>query len=222
LLRPGRRPSAGGTIGGCSITRTREQRCGLNYARHQQYRRLARAGRLGLASAAAALVGLLVVVVGAAPLGLLLLAVAVVLGLRARRWLSLAGRSGVGARSEDEVRRALAPLQAEGWRLRNSLPWQGGGDIDSVAIAPTGIAVAIETKTRTYDGRHLARVREQAAWLSRRRRRWASNGALGVVCLVRARGVECVEHDVVVVSIDRLTYVLRVATGIRPHAPSSC
>ena len=56
------------------------------------------------------------------------------------------GRSRVGARSEDDVQRALAPLQAEGWRLRHSLPWQGRGDIDSVAIAPTGIAVAIETK----------------------------------------------------------------------------
>jgi hypothetical protein len=106
---------------------------------------------------------------------------------------------------------ALAPLQAEGWRLRHSLPWQGRGDIDSVAIAPTGVAVAVETKTRTYDERHLARVCEQAAWLSRRRRRWARNGALGVMCLVRARGVERVEHDVLVDSIDRLTHVLRNA-----------
>jgi alkanesulfonate monooxygenase SsuD/methylene tetrahydromethanopterin reductase-like flavin-dependent oxidoreductase (luciferase family) len=100
----------------------------------------------------------------------LLLLTAVGLGLYARHWLSLAGRSRVGARSEDEVQRALAPLQAEGWRLRHSLPWQGQGDIDSVAIAPTGIAAAVDTKTRTYDGRHLAWVREQAAWLSRRRR----------------------------------------------------
>ena len=62
---------------------------------------------------------------------------------------------------------ARLPLfEAEGWRLRHSLPWQGRGDIDSVAIAPTGIAVAIETKTRSYDQRHLARVREQVAWLS--------------------------------------------------------
>ena len=67
------------------------------------------------------------------------------------------------------MQRTLAPLQAEGWRLRHSLPWQGRGDIDSVAISPTGIAVAIETKTGSYDGRHLARVREQVAWLSRRR-----------------------------------------------------
>jgi Nuclease-related domain len=125
----------------------------------------------------------------------------------------------VGARSEDDVQRAVAPLCPEGWRLRYSLPWQGVGDIDSVAIATTGIAVAIETKTRTYDGRHLALVREQAAWLSRRRRRWACNGTLGVLCLVRARGVERVEHDVLVVSIDRLTDVLRVAAGMHPDAP---
>ena len=149
-----------------------------------------------------------------------LLIVAGGLGLCARHWLSLARRSRVGARSEDAVQRALAPLEAEGWRLRHSLPWQGRGDIDSVAIAPSGIAIAIETKTRTYDGRHLDRVREQAAWLSRRRRRWARNGALGVMCLVRARRIERVEHDVLVVSIDRLTHVLRVAAGVRPEPPS--
>ena len=113
------------------------------------------------------------------------------------------------------MQRALAPLKAEGWRLRHSLSWHGGGDIDSVAIAPTGIVVAIETKTRTYEARHVARVREQADWLSRRRRSWARNGALGVLCLVRARGVERVERDVLVVSIDRLTQVLRVAERLR-------
>jgi hypothetical protein len=64
----------------------------------------------------------------------------------------------------------LAPLQTEGRRLRHSLPWRGRGDIDSVAIAPTGAGFAIEIKTRTYGDRHLARVREQAAWLSRPRR----------------------------------------------------
>ena len=144
-----------------------------------------------------------------------------VLGLYARHWLSLARRSGVGARSEEDVQRALARLQVEGWRVRHSLRWQGRGDIDSVAIAPTGIAVAIETKTRTYDRSHLARVGEQAAWLSRRRRRWARNGALGVLCLVRARGVERVENEVPVVSIDRLTHVLRVAAGMRPEARSN-
>jgi hypothetical protein len=125
--------------------------------------------------------------VSAALVAVCLLIVAAALGLRARQWLSLARRSGVGARSEDAVRRALAPLQAEGWRLRHSLPWQDRGDIDSVAISPTGIAVAIETKTRTYDQRHLARVREQVAWLSPRRRRWAATGR-SASCASSARG----------------------------------
>jgi nuclease-like protein len=192
----------------------------LNYARRQQYRRLSRAGKAGLRSVIAALFGLLSASAGAAALAGLLLLIAVGLGLYARHWLSLAGRSRVGARAEDEVQRVLASFAAEGWRLRHSLPWQGRGDIDSVAIAPTGIAVAIETKTRTYDQRHLARMREQVAWLSRRRRRWARNGALGVMCLVRARGLERVEHDVLIVSIDRLPHVLRVAAGMRPEPPS--
>ncbi len=190
----------------------------MNYARRQEYRRLARAGKAALGSAVAALLGLVVANAGAASLAGLLLVTAVGLGLSARRWLSLAGRSRVGARSEDEVQRALAPLQAEGWRLRHSLQWQGSGDIDSVAIAPTGLAVAIETKTRTYDRHHLARVHEQAAWLSRRRRRWSRRGVLAVLCLVRMRGVERCEGDVLVVSIDRLTPVLLVAARMRSDA----
>ena len=192
----------------------------MNYARRQQYRRLSHAGKATLGSVAAALLGLVLARAGAAPLAGLLLLAALGLGLYARHWLSLARRSRVGARSEDEVQRALAPLQAEGWRLRHSLPWQGRGDIDSVAIAPTGVAVAIETKTRSYDARHLARVHEQATWLSRRRRRWARHGALAVLCLVRMRGVERLEHDVLVVSIDRLTPLLRVAAGSGPDTRS--
>lgn len=185
----------------------------VNYARRQQHRRLSRAGEAGIGAVGAALLGLWAASVSAGLVAGCFLIVATALGLCARHWVSLARRSRVGARSEDAVQRALAPLQAEGWRLRHSLPWQGRGDIDSVAIAPTGIAVAIETKTRTYDARHLARVRDQATWLSRRRRRWARNGALAVMCLVRARGVERVEDDVLVVSVDRLLHVLRVATG---------
>jgi hypothetical protein len=193
----------------------------VNYARRQQYRRLSRAGEAGIGAVGAALFGLWAASVSAGLVAGCLLIVATALGLCARHWFSLARRSRVGARSEDAVQRALAPLQAEGWRLRHSLPWQGREDIDSVAIAPSGIAIAIETKTKTYDGRHLARVREQAGWLSRRRRRWAQDGALGVMCLVRVRGVERVEHDVLVVSIDRLTQLLRVAAGMRPGAPLS-
>ena len=97
--------------------------------------------------------------------------------------------------------------------MRHSLSWQGRGDIDSVAIAPTGVGIVIETKTSTYDGGHLVRVHEEAAWLSRHRRRWCRHGALAVVCLVRARGVQLCEDDVLVVSIDRLTPLLRIAAG---------
>jgi hypothetical protein len=183
----------------------------VNYARRQQYRRLSRAGEAGIGAAGTALLGLWADSVGAALVAVCLLIVAAVLGLCARHWLSLARRSRVGARSEDAVHRELALLQAEGWRLRHSLPWQGRSDIDSVAIAPSGIAIAIETKTRTYDSHHLARVRRQAAWLGRRRRRWARSGALGVLCVVSAGGVERVEDGVLVVSIDRLAYVLRRA-----------
>jgi hypothetical protein len=191
----------------------------VNYARRQQYRRLSHAGKAAVGSVAAGLLGLAVAIAGAAALGGLLLLMAVGLAFYARHWLSLAGRSRVGARSEDEVQRALvAPLQAEGWRLRHSLTWQGSGDIDSVAIAPTGVAVAIETKTRTYDMHHLARVHEQAAWLSRRRRRWSRRGVLAVLCLVRMRGVERCEDDVIVVSIDRLTPVLLAAARMRSDA----
>jgi hypothetical protein len=141
--------------------------------------------------------------------GVLLLAIAVTLGLRARHWLSLAGRSRVGARSEDEVRRALEPLREHGWRLRHAVAWAGRGDIDSVVIAPSGVGFAIETKTRTYDHRQLGRVLEQARWLGRRRRRWYRRGALAVLCVVRAAGVERYEHGVLVVAIDRLVCVLQ-------------
>jgi hypothetical protein len=144
-----------------------------------------------------------------------ILVLALGLGLYARHWLSLAKRSRVGARSEDEVRRALSPLQAEGWRLHHSLRWRRGGDIDSLAFAPTGVAFVVETKTSAYDGRHLARVRDQAAWMSRRRPRWCRRGAVPVMCVVRARGVCRLEQNVLVVSIDRLIPVLRSAASER-------
>jgi hypothetical protein len=193
----------------------------LNYARRQQYRRLSHAGKAALGTIVAVLLGLVAASAGAAPLAGLLLLTALGLALWARHWLSLARRSRVGARSEDEVQRALAPLQEEGWRLRHSLAWQGRGDIDSVAIAPTGVAVAIETKTKTYDRGHLARVHAQAVWLFRRRRRWCWCGALAVVCLACARGVQRCEDDVLVVSIDRLAPMLRMAARTVPSVVQS-
>ena len=121
----------------------------MNYPRRQQYRRLGRAIATTLGAVVAAGLAVVAAMLGSFSLALVLLVAAVALGAYARHWARLAGRSRVGARSEEQVQRALAPLAAEGWRLRHSLPWQGRGDIDSVAIAPTGIAFAIETKTRS-------------------------------------------------------------------------
>jgi hypothetical protein len=186
----------------------------VNFARRQQYRRLVRAAIASAGSTAAAMLGLLAAGAGAATLGGLLLFGSVALGMYARRWLVLAGRSRVGALSEDEVQRALARLEGEGWRLRHSLPWRGRGDIDSAAIAPTGVAFAIESKTRTFDARHVAGVREMALWLHRRRQRWCRRGALPVLCVVRARGLERIDGGVLIVSLDRLVPALRVAAGL--------
>jgi len=127
---------------------------------------------------------------GATALAGLMALVMAALALDARRWVRLAARSRVGARSEEAVRRALGGLEREGWRLRHSLLWGGRGDIDSVAIAPTGVAFAIETKARMFDARHLAHARQTAAWLYERRRRWCRRGALPVLCVVRAHGLE--------------------------------
>jgi hypothetical protein len=194
-------------------TDLRERR--LNYARRQRYRRLSRAGSLVLAGVLAALLAMLLVSTGFALPGGLLLAIAVVFGIRAHHWLSLAGRSRVGARSEDKVRHALAPLEHHAWWLRHALRRSGRGDIDSVAVAPTGLGFAIETKTHAYDERQLRRVVKQARWLSRGRRRWCRRGTLPVLCVVRATGVERYEHGVLVVSIDRLVPVLcEVASGM--------
>ena len=118
----------------------------MNYPRRQQYRRLGRAVATGAGGLLAAGGALLAAAQGALGITLVLLLAAVGLGAYARHWSRLAARSRVGARSEEQVQRALSALAAEGWRLRHSLPWQGRGDIDSVAIAPTGIAFAIETK----------------------------------------------------------------------------
>ena len=176
----------------------------MNYPRRQQYQRLGHAIATGAGGLLAALGALLAAAQQALWIALILLLAAVSLSAYARHWSRLAARSRVGARSEEEVQRALSQLAAEGWRVRHSLPWQGRGDIDSVAIAPTGIAFAIEPKTRTYGDQHVARVREMANWLHRRRRRWSPHGALAVLCVVHARGLERFEAAVLIVSLDEL------------------
>ena len=187
----------------------------MNYPRRQQYRRLCRAITTGAGGLLAAGVALLTAARRAVWLALILLLLAIALGVRARHSTRLATRSRVGARSEEQVQRALAPLATEGWRLRHSLRWQGRGDIDCLAIAPSGIAFAIETKTRTFDGQHVARVQGMANWLQARRRRWCPHGALAVLCVVHARRLERVEAGVLIVSLDQLVEALRTAAGAR-------
>ena len=188
-----------------------------SFPRRQQARRLRRAAASGSAAIVAGAFAVAAAGIGATALAGLLALVMAALLLDARRWVRLAARSRVGARSEAAVRHALSGLEAEGWRLRHSLQCRGRGDIDSVAIAPTGVGFAIETKTRTFDARHLAHARQTAAWLYRHRRRWCRRGALPVLCVVRARGLEGVEDGVLVVSPDRLVSVLRAGAGTSPR-----
>jgi hypothetical protein len=188
-----------------------------SFPRRQQARRLRRAAASGSASIVAGAFAASAAGVGATAVAGLLALVMAALLLDARRWVRLAARSRVGARSEDAVRHALSGLEAEGWRLRHSLQCRGRGDIDSVAIAPSGLGFTIETKTRAFDARHLAHARQTAAWLYRRRRRWCQRGALPVLCVVRARGLERVEDGVLVVSLDRLVSVLRAGAGTSPR-----
>lgn len=186
----------------------------LSYPRRQQYQRLSRAGGAMLASIATGVSALMAASIGALSFAGLLFLAAITLAFYARHWLALAGRSRIGARSEDELRRALAPVRREGWRVRHSLSWRGRGDIDLVAIAPWGVAFAIEVKTSRYEDRHLVVAREQAVWLWQFRRRWCRRGVVPVLCMARSRGVHRWEAGVLVVSIDCLVPALH-ATGYR-------
>ena len=188
-----------------------------SFPRRQQHRRLRRAAASGAAGLAACVLVVIAAVTGTWAVAAAVLLAAVGLLVDARRWQRLAARSGIGARSEDAVRHALALLEAEGWRLRHSLAYGGRGDIDSVAIAPTGIAFAIETKTKRFERRHLAAVREIAVWLYRRRRQWCRRGAFPVLCVVRARAVERIDDGVLIVSLDRLVPALRASARTSPR-----
>jgi hypothetical protein len=174
---------------------------------------LRRAAAGGAAGLAACILAMVAASAGTWRVAGALLLVAIGLLFDARNWMRLAARSRVGARSEDEVRHVLAALKAEGWRVRHSVAHDGRGDIDSIAIAPTGIAFAIETKTRRFERRHLAAAREMAVWLYRRRRRWCRRGAVPVVCVVRARAVERIDDGVLIVSLERLVGALRTVAG---------
>ena len=111
-------------------------------------------------------------------------------------------------------------------------PWLHGQPIDELALALLDMQEPAQSTFLRLIGppgagkSQIARAIAYRLWTGRGRdvseRHGAPfySGALGVLCLVRSRGLERVEHDVVVVSIDRLTHVLRVAAGMGPDARS--
>jgi hypothetical protein len=192
----------------------------MNYARRQQYRRLSHAARAAAVSGVALSLALVLASASALSLAAVSLIAAAGFAFAARHWLALAGRSRVGARSEDEVHRQLGALERDGWRMRHSLSWQGSGDIDSVAIAPSRIAFAVETRpgattsaTTLVCGtsRHGCGAADDGGAGGVRCRR----GAVPVLCVVRARGLVRWEHGVLVVSPEWLVPTLQHAADVR-------
>ena len=135
----------------------------FSFPRRQQARRLRRAAATGSAGIVAGALAATAAGVGATALAGVLALVMVALVLDARRWVRLAARSRVGARSEDTVCRALSGLEAEGWRLRHSLPWGGRGDVDSADLDAPGSAAWREGRD-LLPGTHAARCR-RPGWL---------------------------------------------------------
>jgi hypothetical protein len=179
----------------------------LSYPRRQQWRRLRDAATRATRSAAAFLLAAIAVGAGQPVLAITIALVAAALAVSSRHTLRLAARSRVGAESEAQVRRALEQLRREGWQVRHALDWPGGGDLDHVVRAPSGIGFVIETKTLRYKRAHRARTAAAARRLARRRRRYPC-GVRPVICLKRARGVDRIEGGVLVVSLDRLMAAL--------------
>jgi nuclease-like protein len=185
----------------------------LSHPRRQQFRRLLSAGVRGAAAVIAAVAA---VWVAAAGFGLPALALALgagALAFGASRDLKVSRRNRVGADSEAEVRRALRPLKRDRWSVRHGVGVRTGGDLDHLLRAPSGIGFVIETKTASYTQAHAARTIDAARRLARRRRRYPG-GVVPLLCIVRARHVERIEFDaLVVVSLDRLLPTLRAVAG---------
>ena len=187
----------------------------VSYPARQRNRRLAHALRHAIVALAALLLAGAAAAAGFVSLAVPTLVVAVASGLRSHHWLGLARRSAIGASSEQQIRAQLERLEHAGWTVRHSLNWQGGGDIDHVAIAPpaSGLAFAIETKTRTYAPQDLARITAIAQSLPRRRAVSCPRSARPILCLAGARGIERWEAGVTVLSADFLVPVLSRLAG---------
>ena len=192
----------------------------LSYARRQQWRRLKRAASLATAATVALFGAVAAVDAHESKLGLSLLLLSGVLALTSREALRLAARSRVGAVSESQVRRVLKQLEGSGWSIRHAVDWPGRGDLDHVLRSPSGIGFLIETKTLRYTRAHLARTVETARWLARRRWRYPA-GVRPIICVTRARQVEHIEDEVLVVSLDRLVPALRRTRPLRRRSWST-
>ena len=192
----------------------------VSYVRRQQWRRLRTAASRAAGAAVALAVAVLAVAADEAELGLALALLSGVLALASRRALRLAARSRVGAESEGQVRLALKPLSREGWRVAHAVDWPGRGDLDHVLRSPSGMGFVIETKTLRYSRAHVVRTIDAARWLARKRRRYPC-GVLPVVCVTRARRVDRLEEEVLVVSLDRLIAALRQTQALRRRSGST-
>jgi Nuclease-related domain len=189
-----------------------------SYPHRQLSRRLLRAGKRALSAVAALTLTVLAVSAGLATLAVVLALVAAACAVRSRHWWRLARRSAVGARSEQQVRTRLDCLVPDGWRIRHSLGWLGGGDVDHLAVAPGPLRLvfAIETKTRSYSSADLARIAAVARWQEQRQAGPSRRHAVPILCLAGRRGIERSESGVAVVSLDRLLPVMSRLAGMTP------
>jgi hypothetical protein len=155
---------------------------------------------------------LAVAVAGWWPVAPALVGIAAVRGWAAWRAGRRAERYRVGAQSEREVREVLKLLAADGWEVRQSVPWPGRGDVDHVLRAPCGRGFAVETKTRHWTQAHAQRTAAAARWLACRRRRFP-RGVMPVLCVVRGCEQPRCEGGVLVVAVADLIGVLRSLAG---------
>jgi hypothetical protein len=180
----------------------------ISHPRVQQYRYLGRCAALAVAALVAAVAALGALAAGIAAAGVVLLVAAAGFGALSHKSLLLARRSRVGADAEDAVRRVLGALVREGWTVEHGVRWPGGGDIDHLVRSPSGLGFAVETKTRSFNERQLARTLHTARWAAGRRQHFP-HGVIPVLCVVRSRGLQHNYDKVLVVSLDRIGSALR-------------
>jgi len=184
----------------------------ISYPRRQQYRHAARA--IGYGALVLLVLGFAIAAAASrnGTLALVLVAAAGALALESYHSVRLAGRNRVGADSESQVRHRLHTLRRDGWEVRHGIGWPGGGDIDHLVRSPSGFGFVIETKTRSFNERHLRRTMNAARWAAGKRRRY-SRGVVAVLCIARAHNLEEYRGEVLLVSADRLLHALRNRAG---------